>query len=25
LAHKVGSVEKEILKACKVALNVVFD
>ena len=25
LAHKVGSVEEEILKACKVALNVVFD
>ena len=25
LAHKVGSVEKEILKACKVALNMVFN
>ena len=25
LAHKVGCVEDEILEACKVALNVVFD
>ena len=25
LAHKVGCLEDEILEACKVALNVVFD